>query len=267
MKYLKRFNESSNFDEKDFILKEGIKSENIKSMLDQSSDWVKLDSVPYRNSFDLIYKYKYTKSDKWDYLICTLKRYDNYILYLVYKEDNSVSFLSYLDSPVNGYHERYFKFNTPLNAAVKYFELQQSVLDFIDSIPDEEIIEEWFTYLTDSFKKSSIRTGFIDWKSEGNLYTNIDFNSGNPVICVSFDDDNINKKGLDITDYDKKQDYKENKIFVNNNPDFMTELSSVINRAEYYLGDNYKYYHDYKIYILEWGVVQVVIELNKRFGY
>lgn len=163
----------------------------------------------------------------------------------------------------NRYHERFINSYGLLDGSVKYFKLQEKVLDFFNSLPDDETIEEWFTYLSDEFKISSIDTGFIDWESEYSFYNVIDTNSSNPVICVSFEGKDINQEGVNISDYKSKKDYKKDKKFVSNNPKFMLELASVINRASYYLGDNYKNYEDYKIYILSWGVVQVIIEFKK----
>jgi hypothetical protein len=69
----------------------------------KSGDLVSIQTDGYRFSFDKIYKYKKSKGN-FDYLLCKLKDYKGFNLYLHDKGSDEVSFLGYLTSGVNNYH-------------------------------------------------------------------------------------------------------------------------------------------------------------------
>ena len=251
MKYINSFNEKSSvfsFDNSD------EESEIIKS-----GDLVSMPADGYRFSFEKVYKYK-KGSKKYDYLLCKLKEYKGFNLYLLDKSEDQVSFLGYFDAAINKYHTSLLRSNNRVDAAYKYMSFKCSIFSFFDSLPDDDTIGDWFIYLTDHFEINSIDRGFVDYSSEGSFYNIVDSQLDTPTMAVSFN--GLDTSGLNL-DNSYRHDWKNDKSFLQKNEKFAEELKSCINRSSYYLENNYRYYKGYKILITSWGLVIVIIEFNE----
>ncbi len=231
MKYIQKFNESNH----------GRISDIIKD-IERSNDW----NIEKDEKYNWDYAFIYKKSPPNYKFILAVRDSSNssMILYIHDIKEHDIMYLDSLPMPYNSYLKRYISMNGYSEGTLEFFNMVMKDIKKSSSLPDIDILEEWFTYLTDiGFKIGNISFGYYE---SDNTYLVKDTNSGNFSIVISING-SFNVKGARSS----SSCLNENGEFIENNPIFFSELKTCLNRYRYYLGNMHKYYKGYKLYMCD----------------
>lgn len=158
------------------LSKKEFQFKKILNSISIDNNFKEVDLSKYINIRDIFFLYKYPR-EGWEYIFVFDSKLKEYpIIYISNKDFTEINFIDYLgEHKINGLHIRYSRFDG-IEGSIKFIEKFIDIKNFIKSLPNEDVLEDWFIEIIDmGYKITSVDYGFLESNnsSDEDIYYNV----------------------------------------------------------------------------------------------